>query len=252
MLSASRCWSVRGLRLFWVSISTQPYGILHYYLCLVDRLVHSSSGGKEPGFRPVNSSAGILFFSPVLSEDSHYIKGFFKDLVRPSGWNFLCENQTDLSPPSDSSIHRFMERSRRILHKIASISHRVVTAADEYADREDLDGVPRCHFQLEEAMRRISVACQCLAGNLGKTSPEGGPSVDVRLQDWLDTDEPQKCLDTLGRMERLLQKDASWWMSGIFRRGRGTTTTQDKIKEAVHIFSTCEVYFHFLFSTEIW
>ena len=79
-----------------------------------------------------------------------------------------------------------MERSRRILHKIASISHRVVTAADEYADRKDLDGVPRSYFQLEEAMRRISVACQCLVGALGKTSPEGGPSVDVRLQDWLD------------------------------------------------------------------
>ena len=50
MLSASRCWSVQGLRLFWVSISAQPYGTLHYYPCLVDRLVHSSSGGKEPGF----------------------------------------------------------------------------------------------------------------------------------------------------------------------------------------------------------
>ena len=37
------------VRLFWVSILAQPYGTLHYYPCLVDRLVHSSSGGKEPG-----------------------------------------------------------------------------------------------------------------------------------------------------------------------------------------------------------
>ena len=47
MLCSSRCWGVRGLRLFWVSIIAQPFGNLLQY-ALVDRLEHSSSGGKEP------------------------------------------------------------------------------------------------------------------------------------------------------------------------------------------------------------
>ena len=145
-----------------------------------------------------------------------------------------------------------MERSRKIFRKIASASHQVVTVANDYADREDSNGVPRCHFQLEEDMRRISVACDCLAAILDKPPFEEGPTVDVRIQDWLNTDEPQECLHTLSRMESLLLQDTSSRMPRIFRRGRGSTATQDKIKEAVDLFNSCKGWFHFLFSTEIW
>jgi len=145
-----------------------------------------------------------------------------------------------------------MERSRKIFCRIASASHQVVTAANDYADREDSNGVSRRHFQLEEDMRRISVACDCLAGILDKPPPEEGPAVDVRIQDWLDTDQPQECLHILSRMESLLQQDASSWMPRFFRRGRGSTATQGKIKEAVDLFNSCKGCFHFLFSTEIW
>ena len=144
-----------------------------------------------------------------------------------------------------------MERSRKIFRKIASASHRVIAVANDYADRQDTNGVPRCHFQLEEDMRRISVACECLASILGKPRPsEEDPAIDVRIQDWLDTDQPQECLHTLSRMEGLLQQETSLWTPWIFRRG--STATQNRIKEAVDLFNSSKGSFHFLFSTEIW
>jgi len=147
-----------------------------------------------------------------------------------------------------------MERSRKIFRKIATASCRVVTAANDCADREDSNGVSRYHFQLEKDMRRVSVACECLAGILDKPLPEEGPAVDVRIQDWLNTDEPQGCLHTLSRIESLLQQDASSWMARVFRGlgGRGSTATPGKIKEAVDLFNSCKRCFHFLFSIEIW
>ena len=144
-----------------------------------------------------------------------------------------------------------MERSRKIFLKIASAANKVVTSANEYADRKDRCGVQRAHFQLEAEMRRISVACECIADLLGKPSLPDGPAFDVRLQDWLDADEPQQCLDTLIRMEGLLQKDISW-TSWVFPRGWGTTPTEDKIREVAEHFDLHKGCFHFLFSTEIW
>ena len=144
-----------------------------------------------------------------------------------------------------------MERSRKIFRKIASASDEVVAAANDYADREDLNGVSRCHFRLEEDMRRISVACESLANILDNPpGVEEGPAVDVRIQDWLITHEPQECLNTLSRMKYLLQQDATLWVPRMFGRGRGST--QDKIKEAADLFTSCKGWFHFLFSTDIW
>ncbi|KAF8441582.1 ankyrin repeat-containing domain protein [Boletus edulis BED1] len=132
-----------------------------------------------------------------------------------------------------------MERSRKIFRKIVSAARQVVTIANDYADRQDSNKVSRYHFQLEDDMRRISVTCECL-------------TVDVRIQDWISTDEPQECLDTLSRMERLLQRDAPSRMPSMSRTGRGSNVMQDKIKEAIDLFNSHKGCFHFLFSTEIW
>ena len=148
-----------------------------------------------------------------------------------------------------------MERSRKIFLKIASAANNVITSANDYADRKDKCGVQRAHFQLETEMRRISVACECIADVLSKSTVPGGPEFDVRLQDWLDTDEPQQCLDTLVRTEKLLPKDSDGsWMPRLefIRRGWGTAPTGDKIKEAAEYFSSRKTCFHFLFATEIW
>jgi hypothetical protein len=144
-----------------------------------------------------------------------------------------------------------MERSRKIFLEISSASHKVIIAANKYADRKGLPGVQRSHFQLEADMRRISVACDTLSGILGRSSHPDDPAVDVRLQDWLGSDEPRVCLDALSRMERLLREDMSSWMS-FFPRRRGTAHTQDKIKETVDVFGSCKGCFHFLFTTETW
>ncbi|KAF8441584.1 hypothetical protein L210DRAFT_2081228 [Boletus edulis BED1] len=145
-----------------------------------------------------------------------------------------------------------MERSRKIFRKIVSAARQVVTIANDYADRQDSNKVSRYHFQLEDDMQRISVTCECLTGVLDKPLSERGPLVDVRIQDWISTDEPQECLDTLSRMERLLQRDAPSRMPSMSRTGRGSNVMQDKIKEAIDLFNSCKGCFHFLFSTEIW
>ncbi|KAH0833904.1 hypothetical protein J3R83DRAFT_11088 [Lanmaoa asiatica] len=118
-----------------------------------------------------------------------------------------------------------MERSGRVFLKIASASNKVISAAHDYADRKDMCGVQRSHFHLEAEMRRISVACECIADILAKPTPPNGPAFDVRLQDWLDTDEPQKCLDTLIWMESLLRRDAFSWMPRTFGVGQVRYTT---------------------------
>ncbi|KAF8126505.1 hypothetical protein EV363DRAFT_1268265 [Boletus edulis] len=145
-----------------------------------------------------------------------------------------------------------MERSRKIFLDISSAAHKVDIAANKYADHKGFPGVQRSHFQLEADMRRISVACDTLAGILSRPgSLPGGPAFDVRVQDWLSSDEPRVCLVTLSMMERLLRKDTISWKT-IFPRRRGTTSTQDKIKEAVDLLGSCKGCFHFLFTTETW
>lgn len=144
-----------------------------------------------------------------------------------------------------------MERSRKILHKIASTSRRVVTTANEYADRKDLFNVERAHFQLEEEMQKISVACGCLASILPTSLLPHGPAYDERLRDWLSSDEPRTCCETLEQMEKLFQEDTSSRTSASLT-GRSAAATQDKFQEAVNHFNLRKPCFHFLFATNIW
>ena len=144
-----------------------------------------------------------------------------------------------------------MERSRKILRKIASASQHVITAANEYADRKDLSTVERAHFQLEEEMQKVSVACECLASMLPASLLPRGPAFDARLKDWLTSDEPRTCCETLDQMESLFQEDVSSRTStGL--TGRGMTATKDKIDEAVKFFDSRKRCFHFLFATDVW
>jgi len=146
-----------------------------------------------------------------------------------------------------------MERSREILHKIASASRRVVTAANKYAKRRDLLSVERAHFQLEEEMQNISVACEWLTNTLPIISPlPRWPSFE-RLKDWLTSDEPRACCETLHQMEMLLQGDESLQTSTSMRV-RGMTAVKDnlKIDEAVNIFDSRKQSFRLLLATDFW
>lgn len=145
-----------------------------------------------------------------------------------------------------------MEHSRRILRKIASTSHQVITAANEYVDRKGLFNVQlRVHLQLEEDMQRVGVACESLAAILPMSLLPHGPAFDERLRDWLTSDEPRTCYETLDQMEKLLHEDAPSRTS-IGLTVRGTTATKDKIDEAVKLFDSHKRCFHFLFTTDIW
>lgn len=138
--------------------------------------------------------------------------------------------------------------------KLSSKSHppqKKSSPANDYARRRK-KCVQRAHFQLETEMRRISVACECIADVLRKSTLPDGPALDDRLQDWLCTDEPEQCLHMLVRMESLLQNHTSSWLSSIFPRGRGGTPAEDKIKDAAEYFGSHKPCFHFLFSSEIW
>lgn len=143
-----------------------------------------------------------------------------------------------------------MERSRRILLKITAISNKVVSAANDYANRKDSLSVQPSHFQLEDEMKKIAVACECLAGLIGKTTD--GPAVDERLKDWLRTNEPQMCFDTLHQMVKVLQEDMFVRVPTTSLGSRGMAATKDKIDEAVALLGSRKGHFHFLFSTEIW
>ena len=141
-----------------------------------------------------------------------------------------------------------MERSRKILHRIAYASHHVVTAANEYADRKDLFNVERAHFQLEEEMHNVSAACEWLASTLPIMSPPRRSSFE-RLKDWLTSDEPRACCETLNQMEMLLRGDEPLRTSTSMRV-RGMTDNL-KIDEAVNLFDSRKQSFHLLFATDI-
>ncbi|KAF8549460.1 hypothetical protein OG21DRAFT_587902 [Imleria badia] len=139
-----------------------------------------------------------------------------------------------------------MERSRKILSKIASASQQVITAANEYADRKDLANVERVHFRLEEEMRKVSIACDSLAGIILMSH---GPAIDERPKDWLTSDEPRMCCETLDQMIKLLHEDAPSRTSTSLTV-TGITAPEDKINEAVNLFDSREQSFHFLFATD--
>ena len=131
-----------------------------------------------------------------------------------------------------------MERAREIFLEISSASRNVTIAANRYARRKGLPCVQNSHFQLEADMQRISAACDTLAGILTSSLPDD-PAYEVRLRDWLSSDEPRVCLDTLSSMEKLLQKDVPSWMN-MFMGGFGSAPTLDRIKEAADLFGSCK------------
>ena len=175
-----------------------------------------------------------------------------RNIPLPKADLILIRHQLRQSFCGSHTHHCSMERSRKFFLKLASASHQVITAANKYADCKGMCGVQRSHFRLESEMRRVSIACEYIIDILRRSSLPDGPAFDVRLQDWLCTDEPQMCLDTLSQMETLLRKDSvSSWKS-IFLRGRAAMPTQDKMQEAADLFDSRKTCFYFLSTTEIW
>ena len=93
-----------------------------------------------------------------------------------------------------------MERSRKIFLNIGSVAQKVIASATDYVNHKNQFCIQGHHFQLEDEMKRVSAACKCIADILGKPTLPNGPPLDIRTKDWLTTNEPQQCLETLTQM----------------------------------------------------
>ena len=75
--------------------------------------------------------------------------------------------------------------------------------------------------------------------------------LDDRLMDWLSGPEPEKCLDTLKEMEKILNIDHEVHMFSGFTPTR-TEYKEEDISMAITLFCAHKAHFHFLLTTEIW
>lgn len=147
-----------------------------------------------------------------------------------------------------------MEHAKRLVHDIASASQNVICAATEYAHRRGFRNVQSCHFQLEEEMRKISVAAEGILGIVTKSSLLNGPPLDDRLREWFTTDELPTCLDTLHKMRRILQDDicANMAFNSVHAKNLRSSPQEDKINATVKLFDSQRNYFHFFLTTDVW
>ncbi|KAI9458502.1 hypothetical protein HD554DRAFT_1704278 [Boletus coccyginus] len=138
-----------------------------------------------------------------------------------------------------------MDAAGKTLVEIASVSRRVFDTLVRYAGRKTVES-----FQLE----KIVVASGAILETLNGALFLGTGIVDDRLKDWLISEGPRRCLDTLNRMETLLSPKPDGhtaYVKDFFRSSR-PVPTKDKGEEAIRLFWKHEGYFYFLLSTEIW
>ena len=137
-----------------------------------------------------------------------------------------------------------MDSARKTLVDIAFVSRRLSDTLVKYARHKTVET-----FQLE----KIVVASGAILKTLNKALLPGSGTIDDRLLDWLNSEEPKTCLDILNRMEALLspKPDFGYGVNRPFLSSR-SLHTKDRSNEALRYFWKHEGYFHFLLSTEIW
>jgi len=146
-----------------------------------------------------------------------------------------------------------MDEAGKTLAGIATASRRVFDILVRYAGRRKTVE----SFQLE----RIVVASGAILETLNGALFLDTGTVDDRLKDWLISEEPRRCLDTLNRMEGLLRPidhGHAAYVKNFFRSSGPAFTYASGgsgsrgAEEAIRLFWRHEGYFHFLLSTEIW
>ena len=139
-----------------------------------------------------------------------------------------------------------MDAAGKTLVAIASVSRRVFDTLVRDAGRKTVES-----FQLE----KIVVASGAILETLNGALFLGTGTVDDRLKDWLISDEPRRCLDTLNRMEALLSPKLKHGHGAYvknFFQSSPPVSTKDQSEEAIRLFWNHQGYFHFLLSVEIW
>lgn len=135
-----------------------------------------------------------------------------------------------------------MDSTRKTLINIASVSQRVVNTLIGCTGRKSVDS-----FQLD----RIVVGSKSLLEILNRTLLKDG-HVNDQLVDWFHSEEPQSCLHTLNQMEEILNRKPEYGVRNLFFKASHSAHTQDKCKEAIRLFQSCQGYFHFFFTTDVW
>lgn len=137
-----------------------------------------------------------------------------------------------------------MDPARKTLVNIAFVSQQVFDTLVKHAGHKTVET-----FQLE----KIVVASGAILETLNKALVLGSGTIDDRLLDWLNSEEPNTCLDILNRMRALLSPKLypSYGVKRLFQSSC-SVSTKDQNNEALKHFWKHEGYFHFLLSTEIW
>ena len=137
-----------------------------------------------------------------------------------------------------------MDSASKTLVDIAIVARQLSDTLVKYAGHKTVET-----FQLE----KIVVASGAILKTLNQDFLPGSGTVDDRLSDWLDSEEPKTCLDILNRMETLLgpKLNPGYRVNRLFQSSR-SVHTKDRSHEALRHFWKHEGYFHFLLSTDIW
>ena len=137
-----------------------------------------------------------------------------------------------------------LDSAQKILIDIASVSQRVVNTLVKHDGRKTVES-----FRLD----KIVVGSGAILVTLNKALLLKECMVDDRLADWLGSEEPQICLDTLNQMDVLLNANLNNGVKNFFQTSRARSTpVKDKSSEAIRLFQKHKDYFHFLLTTDIW
>ncbi|KAF8840056.1 hypothetical protein BDN67DRAFT_1011775 [Paxillus ammoniavirescens] len=134
------------------------------------------------------------------------------------------------------------------LVKVAQASQQLITAAAGYA--KGVTNSSKFHIQLESQLQRIVAASNLALGAVNKSSSlSNDPDIDPRLVEWLSSNGPDKCLDTLKAMQRLLQdRPLSQQLFSIIP----SVSKHEGFHQAITLFNEHRANFHFLLTMDIW
>ncbi|KAF9218153.1 hypothetical protein BS17DRAFT_791988 [Gyrodon lividus] len=135
-----------------------------------------------------------------------------------------------------------------ILSNIARASHLVLTTVVDHVKLIKIADISR--IRLEGQLQHIALASSLTLEAVRRSSSlSNDPDIDRCLLEWLTSDEPKACLDTLQAMKSLL-RDETWSRRIISMIV--LVSKEDKIQEAIRLFQSQRASFHFLLATDIW
>ncbi|KAF8427221.1 hypothetical protein L210DRAFT_3652657 [Boletus edulis BED1] len=148
-----------------------------------------------------------------------------------------------------------MDSVKSVLRSIVSATQHVQNAIAQYSTARGLRKTQQYSFvRLESEFQSISDTSRAILEVLDNPLLRRHYLLDDRLVDWLSDSEPETCLDTLKRMEGLLNIDHDdvQVFSGFTPTTRRTGHGEDGINLAITLFYTRKAHFHFLLTTDIW